>query len=174
MNSFSRGKLLAVAAVLVAAISGVALLGLTSGKSSQKPLVVEGYGKTYSWRFGYPGEGDAFASGELHVPLGRPVDLHLHALDLEHGFWVPEWRIKQDVPPGVAATAAVTPDRAGTFQVICSEICGVDHATMRATLVVEPAAEFRRWIAGLDETTPAHLRELSRLDTELGAVRQEG
>ena len=53
-----------------------------------------------------------------------------------HSFWVPEWRIKKDNVPGITTDAIVTPDEVGTYQLICTELCGAGHATMRATVVV--------------------------------------
>ena len=75
----------------------------------------------------------------------------MHAQDVIHSFWVPEWRIKKDNVPGITTTATVTPDKVGTYQLICTELCGFGHATMRAKVVVEPPAEFRKWVAGLTE-----------------------
>ena len=73
----------------------------------------------------------------------------MHALDVIHSFWVPEWRIKKDNVPGITTTAIVTPDKLGTYQLICTELCGFGHATMRAKVVVETPADFRKWVAGL-------------------------
>ena len=70
----------------------------------------------------------------------------MHAQDVIHSFWVPEWRIKKDNVPGITTTAIVTPDKVGTYQLICTELCGFGHAAMRAKVVVEPAPEFRKWV----------------------------
>ena len=73
----------------------------------------------------------------------------MHAQDVIHSFWVPEWRIKKDNVPGITTTAIVTPDKVGTYQLICTELCGFGHATMRAKVVVETPADFRKWVGGL-------------------------
>ncbi len=73
------------------------------------------------------------------MPLDRQVHFKMHAQDVIHSFWVPEWRIKKDNVPGITTTAIVTPDKLGTYQLICTELCGFGHATMRAKVVVEPA-----------------------------------
>ena len=75
----------------------------------------------------------------------------MHAQDVIHSFWVPEWRIKKDNVPGITTTAIVTPDKVGTYQLICTELCGFGHASMRAKVVVEPPAKFREWVAGLKQ-----------------------
>ena len=78
----------------------------------------------------------------------------MHAQDVIHSFWVPEWRIKKDNVPGITTTAIVTPDKVGTYQLICTELCGFGHASMRAKVVVEPPGQFRKWVAGLKEKVP--------------------
>ena len=90
---------------------------------------------------------------ELHVPVDRQLDVHLTALDVLHSFWVPEWGIKRDAVPardpeaeGVDNTFVVTPDQEGTFSLVCTELCGTGHATMRATVVVESQEDFDQWL----------------------------
>jgi cytochrome c oxidase subunit 2 len=115
----------------------------------------------FKWTFAYPeqmvGSGDnatPVTANELHVPVDRQLDVSLTALDVLHSFWVPEWRIKRDLVPaqdpaaeGVDNTFVVTPDTEGTFSLVCTELCGTGHATMRATVVVESQAEFDQWLA---------------------------
>jgi cytochrome c oxidase subunit 2 len=161
--------------VPVAAISAVVLLFALndSGTPGDAPLTVDVFSKQYSWSFGYPGKGNAFSSGELRVPLGRQVQFRMYSQDVDHSFWVPEWRVKVDNPPGVAGTVTVTPDVAGTFQVICTQLCGIEHAYMRAKVVVEPRGKFNEWVDSLDQTVPPHLTELIRLDTELESIHED-
>ncbi len=94
----------------------------------------------------------------------------MHAQDVIHSFWVPEWRIKKDNVPGITTTAIVTPDKLGTYQLICTELCGFGHTTMRAEVVVETPADFRKWVAGLEETVPEPLMESVVQDTETDPV----
>lgn len=133
---------------------------------AKDPITVDVFAQQFAWSFGYPGKGNVWSQGELHVPLGRQVHFKMHALDVIHSFWVPEWRIKKDAVPGITTTAIVTPDRAGAYQLICTELCGFGHATMRAKVVVEPPAEFRSWVAGLEEEVPAPLAQAILQDTE--------
>ncbi|HEX6687781.1 MAG TPA: cytochrome c oxidase subunit II, partial [Solirubrobacterales bacterium] len=143
-------------------------------ETSSNPLTVDVFSQQYAWSFGYPGKKDAYSQGELHVPLNRQVQFKMHSLDVIHSFWVPEWRIKKDNVPGITTTAIVTPDKVGTYQLICTELCGFGHASMRAKVVVEPAADFRKWVAGLDETVPAPYMETIRQDTETNPVEPLG
>jgi cytochrome c oxidase subunit II len=133
---------------------------------TENPLTVDVFSQQFAWSFGYPGKGNAYSQGVLHVPLDRQVHFKMHSLDVIHSFWVPEWRIKKDNVPGITTTAIVTPDKPGTYQLICTELCGFGHAAMRAEVVVEPAADFRKWVAGLKEKVPAPYLETIRLDTE--------
>ena len=90
----------------------------------------------------------------------------MHAQDVIHSFWVPQWRIKKDNVPGITTTAIVTPDKVGTYQLICTELCGFGHASMRAKVVVEPPGQFHKWVDGLKEKVPSPLMESITQDTE--------
>jgi cytochrome c oxidase subunit 2 len=86
--------------------------------------------------------------GELHLPLGRPVELVLASQDVIHSFFVPAFRVKQDAVPGRYTTIRFTPSRAGVYHLFCAEYCGTDHAHMRGRVVVLPPADFASWLAG--------------------------
>ncbi len=137
-------------------------------------LTVDVFSQQYAWSFGYPGKGNAYVQGEFHVPVNRQVQFKLHSQDVIHSFWVPEWRIKKDNVPGITTTATVTPDKVGTYQLICTELCGFGHASMRAKVVVESPADFRKWVAGLTEKVPAPFMESIRQDTETNPVEPLG
>lgn len=99
---------------------------------------------------------------ELHVPLGQPVQLMMTSQDVIHSFYVPAFRIKQDVVPGRYTTLRFTATRAGVYRLFCAEYCGTDHAAMQGRIVVMPPAEFARWLdtdVG-PETTAARGRAL--------------
>mgnify|MGYP003296570335 CR=1 FL=1 len=68
----------------------------------------------------------------------------MHAQDVIHSFWVPEWRIKKDAVPGITTRAIVTPDKEGTYTLVCTELCGFGHATMRARARVVTEQDRRR------------------------------
>ncbi|HEY0391129.1 MAG TPA: cytochrome c oxidase subunit II [Solirubrobacterales bacterium] len=135
-------------------------------KPADNALTVDVFSQQYAWSFGYPGKGNAYSQGELHVPLDRQVQFKMHAQDVIHSFWVPEWRIKKDNVPGITTTAIVTPDKLGTYQLICTELCGFGHASMRAKVVVETPADFTKWVAALPEKVPAPLAQSITQDTE--------
>jgi cytochrome c oxidase subunit II len=107
-------------------------------------MVVDVYSQQYEWHFDYPEQG--VTSRELHVPVNRQIEFRMHALDVIHSFWVPEWRIKKDNVPGITTRAYVTPDKTGDFTLVCTELCGFGHATMRAPVVVEGSqGAFDKW-----------------------------
>jgi cytochrome c oxidase subunit II len=107
-------------------------------------LQVDVTAQQFAWRFEYPEEG--VTSTDLHVPVGRQVELNLDAIDVIHSFWVPEWRVKKDAVPGQPTSVVATPDREGNYEVICTELCGIGHSTMRAPVVVESQQEFDAWV----------------------------
>jgi cytochrome c oxidase subunit 2 len=139
-------------------------------KPAKDPLTVEVFSQQYAWSFGYPGKGGVWSEGEFHVPVNRQVQFKMHAQDVIHSFWVPEWRIKKDNVPGITTTAIVTPDKVGTYQLICTELCGFGHASMRAKVVVESPARFQKWVAELKQTVPPELLESVVQDTETNPV----
>lgn len=84
---------------------------------------------------------------ELHVPLGQPVRLVMTAQDAIHSFYVPAFRLKQDVLPGRYTSLWFTPTQLGEFHLFCAEYCGSEHSTMIGRIVVMPAAEFTKWVS---------------------------
>jgi cytochrome c oxidase subunit 2 len=118
-------------------------------------MIVDVYSQQFAWNFTYP-DSKKFSRGELHVPVDRQVEFRLHALDVIHSFWVPEWRIKKDNVPGITTRAIVTPNREGTYQVVCTELCGFGHATMRSPVVVESREDFRAWLAKQEKPPPEY------------------
>lgn len=100
----------------------------------------------FAFLFHYP-DGDITA-GELHVPAGRPVTLRMEAKDVIHAFWVPEFRLKQDVIPGQPTQLSFTPTRPGRYPIVCAELCGPYHGGMRSTVVVDEPEAWDAWFSG--------------------------
>lgn len=84
-------------------------------------------------------------ANELHLPVGRPVQLLLESADVIHSFWLPNLQGKKDLVPGHQTALWITPERAGTFRGQCAEFCGHQHAHMGLLAVVEPPEVFERW-----------------------------
>jgi len=99
----------------------------------------------WSWTFFYP-EGIT-KGGELVVQKGRPVKLIMSSTDVLHSFWVPEWRVKNDVVPGLYTTLWFEPTVVGETVLECTEFCGKDHSNMLARVRVLEEAEYKAWVA---------------------------
>jgi cytochrome c oxidase subunit 2 len=141
-----------VIVMFAAAYSWITLDNIEARDSDS--MVVNVTSQQYEWGFEYPAQG-AIETRELHVPVDRQIEFKLHALDVIHSFWVPEWRIKKDNVPGITTRAIVTPNKIGTYQLICTELCGFGHATMRAKVVVQSQADFDAWAAAQKALEPA-------------------
>ncbi len=144
--------------------------------ASPEALQVEVTGMQFVWSFRYPGADATFGrtapnlvdpaagnalgidpddrhgdddlvTSELVLPAGREADLRLHALDVIHGFAIPELRLKQNAVPGQTIHIHVTPTVPGTYAILCTQLCGLGHYRMNANLRVLASADFDRWLA---------------------------
>ncbi|ALD92323.1 cytochrome c oxidase subunit II [Cupriavidus gilardii CR3] len=138
-------------------------------------MLVEVVGQQWSWGFRFPGAGGQFgttdprfvgpgnplglnpddpngqddiivAGPELHLPLGRPIKILARSKDVLHDFYVPEFRARMNMVPGMVTSFWFTPTRAGTFDVLCAQLCGVGHHNMRGKVVVDEPAAFTAWL----------------------------
>jgi cytochrome c oxidase subunit 2 len=102
--------------------------------------------KQWMWEFAYP---DGMTSeDELRVPVGQPIELVMTSRDVIHSFFVPSFRLKQDVVPGRMTTLWFRSDKPGEYDLLCAEFCGAGHSRMRGRILVVPPAEYARWAAG--------------------------
>jgi cytochrome c oxidase subunit 2 len=137
-------------------------------------IPIEVLGKQFAWSFRYPGPDGKFGktdlklindangnpfglddkdpaskddivSGSLKVPAGKPIKLILHSRDVIHNFFVRELRLKQDIVPGMEIPFHFQADVIGTYEIPCSELCGLGHHQMRSTLQVMSQADFDKW-----------------------------
>ncbi|KAI9133292.1 cytochrome c oxidase subunit II [Acaryochloris sp. CCMEE 5410] len=109
-----------------------------------EPLQVNVDGLQYAWLFTYPDTG--IISGELHLPVNRPVTLNITARDVIHAFWVPEFRLKQDAVPGQVTHLNFQPTEEGVYPVICAELCGAYHGAMKTRSIVHSGPEYQAWV----------------------------
>lgn len=139
-------------------------------------LVFEAVGRQWHWGFRFPGrdgmmgtvdarhvsdknpfgmnpddpngQDDVLISNpELHLPAGKPVKALLRSLDVLHNFAVPQFRVKMDLVPGLVTYVWFTPTRTGNFDLLCEELCGIAHFTMRGKVVVEEDQAFKAWLS---------------------------
>lgn len=129
-------------------------------------------GKQWMWKIQHP-QGKREIN-ELHVPLGRPVQLTMTSEDVIHSFFVPAFRLKQDVVPGRYTRMWFEPTKVGKFHLFCAEYCGTEHSLMGGWVVVMPPADYEAWLkqdgggAAPAEETPVQAGE--RLFTKLGCA----
>jgi cytochrome c oxidase subunit II len=136
----------AVPAILVIALGIVSAFVLSeNGEARDDALQVKAIGQQFAWKFEYPAHGE-FSSGELVLPVGRQAHFTMEAVDVLHSFWVPNFGQKMDAVPGIETEINVTPTRVGEYEVVCAELCGLGHATMRAKARVVTQAEFDEWV----------------------------
>jgi len=134
-----------VPAVLVIAIGVVSAIVLEkNADAGANPLKVKVFAQQFAWRFVYPGN---VRSDELVMPLHRHVKFDMTSADVIHSFWIPQMGQKQDVVPGIQTEIVVTPTKAGTYTLVCTELCGLGHATMRAPVRVLEQGAFDAWLA---------------------------
>ena len=93
------------------------------------------------------GRDDVVETGQIHLPIDRPVIIELSSKDVIHSFGVPAMRVKRDAIPGLLAPVWFTPTMPGTFEIACSQLCGLAHNRMRGTIVVESEPAFRKFLA---------------------------
>jgi len=139
-------------------------------------MEVEAFGEQWRWSFRHPGEDGVFgkvnpsafapdnpfglakddpagqddrliAGSELVLPVDRPVKVLLRSKDVLHNFYVPQFRAKMDLVPGMITSFWMTPTRTGEFEILCAELCGSGHYAMRGTVRVASSSEFEGWLA---------------------------
>lgn len=137
---------------------------------------VEAVGQQWHWTYRFPGDDGEFGtvdarfysndnpfgmdpddprglddvlvdSPEVHLPVDKPVKLLLRSKDVLHNFTVAQFRVKMDLVPGLVSHMWLTPTRTGDFEVLCEELCGIGHHTMRGMVVVDEQRDFETWLA---------------------------
>jgi len=103
----------------------------------------------FAWTFQYPPAvtgGAPVESHQLYLPKGESVQFRLHSKDVIHAFWIPAFRLQEDVVPGITVEYRATPDRLGSYPIVCNLLCGLGHSFMRSTVHVMPPAKFQAWL----------------------------
>jgi cytochrome c oxidase subunit 2 len=116
-------------------------------------LIAPGEGNPLGLDHADPHSADDFVTSELVLPSNREVDLHLNAQDVIHGFSIPELRLKQNAVPGQPIHIHFTPTTPGTYAILCTQVCGLGHYRMNATLHILPLNEFTAWLAAKQKAT---------------------
>ncbi len=114
--------------------------------ASADALQVRAIGHQWWFEFEYPSL-NVTTANELHLPVDQEVEILMESDDVVHSFWVPKLRGKLDMVPGHVRRMVVQPEQTGTFLGQCAEFCGIAHALMKFTVVVETPDEFESWVA---------------------------
>lgn len=130
--------------VLVFAYMGSYSLGVVRA-ADPNAMEIKVTGSQWSWKFEYPDYG--ITTKELYLPLNKQIILKMQSNDVIHSFWVPEFRVKQDLVPGRVTEYRITPILEGSYQVRCAELCGTSHAYMESPVIVVSKTKFDAWVA---------------------------
>ena len=139
------------------------LNGLITPKANEMTIAVNA--RQWSWSFQYP-EQNNIRSSELKLSVNQPVLLEMNAQDVIHSFWVPEFRVKQDLVPGQTTHLRFTPTQVGTYKVRCAEICGTGHAGMAAIVEVMSPEAFQEFL----DNPPPDPEDPILTEAERGAI----
>lgn len=99
--------------------------------------------RQWSWSFSYP---NGATSPKLYVPVGTPIRVNLVSQDVIHGFFLPAFRVKRDMVPGMKNHAWFVASKAGSYDLFCSQYCGTNHSAMITTVEALPGVEFEAWL----------------------------
>jgi cytochrome c oxidase subunit 2 len=141
----------AIPAVLLVSLCTYSYVQLHKIEKHHKgEMVIDVTAQQFAWSYSYPAQttgSKAVQSDILYLPNNAHVKFRLHSKDVIHDFWVPDFRIKLDVVPGITTSYRITPDRLGTYPVVCAELCGLGHSAMRSTVKVVTPSQFRTWLS---------------------------
>ncbi len=118
-------------------------VGAQPGDLDPADMTVKVMGLQYAWLFTYPDTGAI--SGELHIPVDKDIELDMSAQDVLHAFWVPQFRLKQDVIPGKTTQLRFIASVPGTYPIVCAELCGSYHGAMRTQVIVHTPEDYELW-----------------------------
>jgi cytochrome c oxidase subunit 2 len=164
------GQVIAAGVALTAAILIVFVLAsfqvgraLTARPDPAVRIAVTAQRWWWDVRYQDPVPSESFSTAnEIHIPVGRPVELTLRSPDVIHSFWVPNLHGKKDLIPGQINTLYLQADRPGVFRGQCAEFCGLQHANMALYVVAEPEEEFARWQAQQRQPAPEPATDAQR------------
>ncbi len=137
------------AVILLALVSYSFVVLHDNEKKPAREINVGVTGEQFAWTFQYPPSvtgGKPVESDQLYLPEGESVKFGLHSKDVIHAFWIPAFRLQEDVVPGITTTWRATPSRLGTYPIVCNLLCGLGHSLMRTKVHVVPQAQFLQWL----------------------------
>src|SRR3954451_10002140 len=115
-------------------------------KKHPNELQVRAIGQQFTWHFEYTQGGKKFTADQLYLPNNRPVYMRIVTKLLLHSCFLPAFRLKEHAVPGQTDYVRFTPDRIGNYEVVCAELCGLGHATMRVRTAVVTPKRYQQWV----------------------------
>src|SRR4051795_4456270 len=138
----------AIPTVIVSILAAYAWIVLNNVEAKQKnEMHVRVIAQQFAWHFQYLDEQGHPTTNTLYLPKDKPVKFDVVTRDVLHSFWVPSFRLKTDTVPGLTTHIRVTPNKFGTFDIVCAELCGLGHSTMRQNVHVVTQEAFEAWLA---------------------------
>jgi cytochrome c oxidase subunit 2 len=146
----------AIPAILLVGLCTYAFLVLHDVEKAKAdaPHTVRVVGQQFAWTFYYrdaSGKEIKSAEPQLYVEVNKPVEFEIQSRDVLHDFWVPSFRIKRDAVPGITTKYTVTPTKVGTYPIVCAELCGLGHSTMRGSAHVVSPDDYKAYIAKISK-----------------------
>jgi cytochrome c oxidase subunit II len=142
----------ALPAVLLLGLVGYSFVVLHENEAKPAREIQIGVtAQQFEWSYQYPPSvtgGAPLDSYQLYIPKGESVKFELHSKDVIHAFWIPAFRLQEDVVPGITTHWRVTATRLGTYPVVCNLLCGLGHSLMRSKVHVVALAQFEAWVKG--------------------------
>jgi cytochrome c oxidase subunit 2 len=129
-----------------------ASLYIANSRVPDQAMEISVVGKQWMWKIQHPSGRSEI--NELHVPVGQAVKLTMASQDVIHSFYIPAFRVKQDVVPGRYSTMWFQPTQAGEYHLFCAEYCGTYHSGMIGRVVVMQPEDFQKWLGGVSEDSP--------------------
>lgn len=185
-NSFKELKYVLAILVLVVASDfwiDIRTVSVWDRIKIQKPSEGEKIGiqaYQWAWAFKYPGPDgilgtpdDKISYGDMHVPVNKKVIFDLTAKDVLHSFWVKELRLKQDAVPGRTIQGWFEATKTGRYEIMCAEICGLNHTAMKGNLIVDSEEDYKKFIENL-YNPPEATQKIDQKDDKKMVFNKEG
>ncbi len=147
----------AIPTVLVLGLVGYSFVILHDNeKKPAREIDIGVTGQQFVWTYQYPPSvtgGAPINSYKLYLPDNESVEFNMRSKDVIHAFWIPAFRLQEDVVPGITTHYRATPDRLGSYPVVCNLLCGVGHSLMRSTVHVVTPIQFKAWIRSQESSS---------------------
>lgn len=155
------GAIIPAVIILIVFLFTLRTLAVLAAPNEPSRLLIEVVGYQWWWEVRYPDQ-QVTTANEIHIPIGRPVEIALTSGDVIHNFWVPQLMGKIDMNPGQTNTVWLEAAEPGVYYGVCAEFCGIQHAKMQFVVVAETEEQFAAWLARQRQPAPEPVDPLVR------------